>query len=124
MVVAQASPPASSGGVPPPVGMFGFIAASVPCTGTVQELAAGDGCATLPRQLIDLAIEALVLGPDVAPGFQECAEGLGGGGRFGFLNGHPRVSRSRLRHVSGTARVHFQAAAPTPKSCRFPFSRE
>src|SRR5207247_5685040 len=43
------------GGVPPP--------ALGTCTGTVRELAAEDGCATLPRQLIDLAIDALFLGP-------------------------------------------------------------
>src|SRR5213078_4835446 len=44
--VAQASPPASFGGVPPPEGMVGVIAASVPRTGTVPELAAADGCVT------------------------------------------------------------------------------
>src|SRR2546430_1586956 len=69
MDVTQASSPASSGGVPPPVGMLGFIAASVPCTETVLELAAGDGSATLPRQPVEVAIEALVLAHDVARGF-------------------------------------------------------
>jgi len=44
--VAQAPSPASSGGVPPPDVSFDWLDASDPRTGTVQGLAAGDGCAT------------------------------------------------------------------------------
>jgi len=72
MIVAQASPPASYGGVPPPV--------PGSRTGTVRELAAEDGCATWHRQAVEVAIEPLVLAHDVARGFQERTEGLGGGG--------------------------------------------
>lgn len=46
----------------------------------VPKPAAEDDCATWHRQAVEIAIEPFVLSHDVAGGFEECAEGLGGGG--------------------------------------------
>ena len=72
MAVAQASPPASWGGVPPPV--------CGPRTGTVLDPAAADGGATLRRQAVEVANEALVRAHNFSRGFQKRTNGLGGGG--------------------------------------------
>src|SRR5438874_11559155 len=62
MEVTQASLPASFAGGPPQVLRTR--------TETVLELAAGDGCATLPEQSVGVAIETLDLAHDVGRGFQ------------------------------------------------------